>query len=81
MDIETQKIYESYFELFGSAGWKQFVEDLEQSKEDFSNILAIKDAKELHKRQGMIEMLDTIINMPDMMEMAYTNAKEAGYDA
>lgn len=71
MDKETQDIYEQYFELFGTPGWQQFAKDLEDSKDEFNDVLSIKDAKELHQRQGQITVINRIINMPDMMEYAY----------
>ena len=30
MDQETQKYYETYFELFASDGWKQFIEEINE---------------------------------------------------
>lgn len=76
MDTETREIYETYFELFSSPGWKLFVSDLEESIEEFSNLLSIKDSKELHQRQGHIQMIERVIGMPDMMEYAFQQALE-----
>ena len=81
MTNEEMNIYETYFELFSSPGWQQFITDIEETKKDFGNILSVKDAKELHYRQGQTAMIDTIIGMADMMEYAFNEAKEAESDA
>lgn len=81
MTREEQDIYDTYFELFSSPGWKQFLKDLEESRAEFDTVVSVKDAQELHQRQGQIRMIDTILGMPDMMEYAYNEAKEAESDA
>ena len=81
MDQETQKVYESYFTLFSSPGWKQFALDLEESLKDISDIRNLKDAKELHRAQGKVELIENILNMDNMMELAFEQAKEQSSDA
>jgi hypothetical protein len=81
MDKDIQTVYENYFDLFGSVGWKQLCFDLQETRKDFDQVLSCKDEKELYQRQGQLIMLDRILNMPDMMEYAYQQAKEAESDA
>jgi hypothetical protein len=81
MDKETSDIFDTYFELYGSPGWKQFVSDLEESRDEFDQVLTCKDAKDLHQRQGHVMMINTILNMPTLMEQAFDQANEAESDA
>ena len=59
MDKETQDYYENYFSLFQHAGWKQLMEDLEETEDSFS-LINIKDAKELHFAQGQLHILNQL---------------------
>jgi len=44
LDQETQKYYETYFELFASDGWKQFIEETKDIHDAYK-IEHIKDEK------------------------------------
>lgn len=76
MTQEQKAVFDLYDELFASRGWKQFCTDLEDSGEDFNRIEGIKDAKELHTLQGKLQMIEVILNMENMMEMAKAAAEE-----
>lgn len=61
MTPELEKYYETYFDLFTTDGWKQFVEDISSSANHF-NIRTVKDESELKFMQGQLLILDHIVN-------------------
>ena len=75
MDKELQDYYDNYFSLFQHAGWKQLMEDLEDTTESF-DVLNLKDAKELHYAQGQLNILNTLLNWKDSMSNAYENIEQ-----
>jgi len=70
MTPENVKYYENYFELFNSDGWAQLVEQAQGDKDNFQ-IEAIEDEKTLYKTQGQLFVLNTLINMEDMVRATY----------
>jgi hypothetical protein len=79
LDRETQDYYENYFSLFQHAGWKQLIEDLEETEDSFS-LINIKDDKELHFAQGQLHILNQLLNWQDSMNVAYdSNVVEESY--
>ena len=66
---ERQQL-ELYMDLFTTAGWKLFMQDLTEAAEGLANIEGIKDAKELHTRQGEVMAMARIINMEATFEAA-----------
>ena len=80
MTEQEKAIYDIYDALFLTEGWGQFITDLEDSKEEIGNIDSIKDAKELYVLQGKRSMVDTILNMQHMMELAKEQAEGDEYE-
>ena len=81
MDKELQDYYDNYFSLFQHAGWKQLIEELEET-EDSINILALENAKDLHLVQGKLHMLNQILNWQDSVTNAYdSNETEQSYQS
>lgn len=79
MDKELQDYYDNYFSLFQHPGWKQLMEDLEDTESSF-NILNLKDAKELHYAQGQLNILNQLLNWQESMNIAFdSNESEASY--
>tara|TARA_R110000803_G_scaffold130344_1_gene197699 strand:- start:83 stop:340 length:258 start_codon:yes stop_codon:yes gene_type:complete len=72
LDKELQDYYDNYFSLFQHAGWKQLMEDLEETEDSF-NLVNIKDAKELHFAQGQLHILNQLLSWQDTMNVAYDN--------
>ena len=70
MTPENVKHYENYFDLFNSDGWSQLMEQVQVDKDNFQ-IEAIADEKTLYQIQGQLFVLNTLINMEDMVRAAY----------
>jgi hypothetical protein len=72
MSADLENYYNSYFDLFRTEGWKQFISDLEQNKEIINSVDAVKDADDLHFRKGQLNVLSFILNF----EVGVNNAFE-----
>jgi hypothetical protein len=70
MEKELEAYYNTYFDLFLTEGWKQFIEDIISNANNF-NIQSIKDAEELYKAQGSLNVLTSIANFEASIKAAY----------
>jgi hypothetical protein len=52
MDKELQDYYETLLDLFASAGWKQYIEDISDNMEILQDITTIPDEKQFWFRRG-----------------------------
>lgn len=75
MTPEVEKYYENYFDLFTTNGWKQYVEQVEAEKDNFS-LEGVKDDKDLYAKQGQLYVINNILNFESMIRTAYDNLKE-----
>ena len=75
MTPELQKYYESYFDLFLTDGWKQFMEDVKESAEVF-NVRNVPDETALKFVQGQLLILDQIHNWETGIRNAYESILE-----
>lgn len=76
MNQEEQQYYDSLFTLFGTDGWKHVVAQLEANKAAVSSVRDIPDAKTLHFRQGQLDVIEVLLNLPSITEQSYKAAKE-----
>ena len=74
---EHEDVYESYFEMFDSKGWKLFKKTVIEEKEAIfkAGFYEIKSEFELGKLQGAIHYIDTILALENNMENMYDEAK------
>ena len=72
MTPENQKYYENYFDLFNTDGWSQLMEQIKVDRDNFQ-IEAIENEKTLFQTQGQLYVLNTLINMEDMVRATYDN--------
>jgi hypothetical protein len=70
MTPELQKYYEDYADLFLTDGWKTFQEDIQAAALTI-NIMAMKDAKDLHISQGKLDVFQRLLNWQNSIENAY----------
>jgi len=75
MDKELQDYFDNYFSLFQHPGWKQLLEELEDTA-DSIDLLSLEDAKELHLVQGKLSMLKQILNWKDSVTNAFDSNEE-----
>lgn len=77
MDKELEQYYNTYFDLFSSSGWKQYVQDVRDNRVMMSDVLTVKDGNDLFYRKGVLETLDRILNFESAIEAAHEEAKDA----
>lgn len=81
MTPEVQKYYETYFSLFVTEGWKQFLKDVNQNIDNFQ-ILNIKDEANLRFIQGQLDLLYRLQNWENTIKTSYDSVQEQDtYDA
>jgi hypothetical protein len=71
MDKALQEYYEARFEMMSSQGWLDFIEDVESIIANYEKVLDIKDAEELFKRKGQLDILYWIVNLKRESETAW----------
>lgn len=71
MDKALQEYYEARFEMMSSQGWLDFIEDVEGILANYEKVLDIKDAEELFKRKGQLDILYWIVNLKRESETAW----------
>lgn len=72
MTREEQDYYETYFELFATKGWKQFIEDITASKESLS-IETVDTVESLYHAKGQLYVINNALNFETMMRNTYDN--------
>ena len=68
MDRELQKWYEGQFELFGTQGWKDFVEKAAEMFDAYDSVEAVQNAEQLHRIKGILEILRWITSWQEAVE-------------
>lgn len=76
MTPEVQNYYETYFDLFASKGWKQFVEDITASKENL-NIETVDTLESLYHAKGQLYVINNALNFETMIRNAYDDVVES----
>lgn len=77
MTKEEQLYYNNFFDLFGTPGWSQFIEELEDRAEAY-DIGYLNNEKDLFKTQGELSIIRMILNFEQFIEQGYelsTNAQ------
>ena len=81
MTQEEEQFYRNMFDMFGSKGWKQLVEQLQEQVDGY-NISGIQNEQHLFMVKGEINILNQLINLQATAEATYESAKEdEGYAA
>ena len=70
MTKEDQKYYEDYFDLFATAGWKQFVGEVEESISRFTFDIVDSD-KDLFLAKGQLLILNNTKNFETLIRNNY----------
>ena len=73
MTQEEQIYYDNFFSLFGTAGWSQFIEEI-QDRADMYEIGYLKDEKDLYRVQGELSIIKMILNFEQFIEQGYESS-------
>ena len=76
MTPELEKYYENYFDLFMSAGWRQFKEEAQDGYEAL-DVERCKDWDSFLVTKTRREQLNNILKFEDMIRSAYESALAA----
>lgn len=71
MDKALQEYYEARFDMMSTQGWQDFIEDVEKIVEAYDKVLDIRDAEELWKRKGQLDILNWVLNLKRESETAW----------
>jgi hypothetical protein len=71
IDPELEKYYESLSDIFQLEGWKFLLEDFTQSEESLRDIVTCKTEKELHYRQGQLDIIGKLLRFEDGIKNSY----------
>jgi hypothetical protein len=75
MTPELEKYYETYFDLFTTDGWKQFIEDVNENAKTF-DVRNVPDEQALNFVKGQLLIIDKLLNWEASVEVAYNQVKE-----
>ena len=70
MNRDLQEYYENYFEMFATKGWKQLMEDVEDSIDSFK-VENISSEQELMIAKGQLSQLRSFKGLQAVIEQAY----------
>ena len=63
MEKELEDWYENYFEMFGTAGWKQLEKTFSELYEFKDSVPNLKDANDFHFVKGELSVLSILLNL------------------
>ena len=63
MAPELEKYYNNYFSLFRNKGWKQLMEELNNTVAQTNDVQNIKDSEDLFIRKGQLAVMANILNL------------------
>ena len=69
-EVELEKYYRSFEEMFRSDGWKNLTEDLRGSALNVNSVEACKDDKDLYFRKGQLVVMANMLNLEAQIETA-----------
>lgn len=75
MTQEEELYYRNLFDVFGTQGWKQIVERLQEQVDGY-NIFYIQNEQQLNMVKGELNILNQLINLQATAEAAYESVKE-----
>ncbi len=73
MTREEQIYYDNYFELFGSSGWSQLLEEL-KDREATYDLAYISDERTLYQAKGELGIIRMVLNFEQFIEQGYEEA-------
>ena len=71
MEITLQKYYEDRFEMMGTPGWQDFIEDVQALFTTYNGINSIETFEEFQKRKGQVDILQWLLSLKDVSEQSY----------
>jgi hypothetical protein len=80
MTPEVEKYYETYFDLFSTDGWKQFIQDVSDNLQQY-DVRSVENVDDLRFKQGQLKVIDHVMNWEALIRNAYEEiANDASQD-
>ena len=76
MTPELQHYYESRFDMMGTDGWKDLMEDIDNMINSLNNISTIPDEKSLQFKKGELSILTWLKTLKQVSTQAYEELNE-----
>jgi hypothetical protein len=73
MTKEEEIYYNNYFELFGSSGWVQLLDEL-KDREATYDLAYINDERSLYLAKGELGIIRMLLNFEQFIEQGYESA-------
>lgn len=70
-DPELERYYESLIDIFQLEGWKFLLEDFTDSEESLRDLVTCRTEKELHYRQGQLDIIGKLLRFEDSIKNSY----------
>jgi hypothetical protein len=70
-DPELEKYYNSLIDIFQTEGWKSLLEDFTSSETSLRDLVTCKTEKELHYRQGQLDIIGKLLSFEDGIKNSY----------
>jgi hypothetical protein len=75
-DVELEKYYRSFEDMFRSDGWKNLLEDLKGSALNLNSVEACKDEQDLYFRKGQLAIMANLLNLETQIQTAKEQYEE-----
>lgn len=75
-DVELEKYYRSFEDMFRSDGWKNLLDDLKGSALNLNSIEACKDEQDLYFRKGQLAVIANLLNLETQIQTAKEQYEE-----
>ena len=69
-EVELEKYYRSFEEMFRLDGWKNLTEDQKGSAVNINSVEACQDDKDLYFRKGQLAVMANMLNLEAQIETA-----------
>ena len=70
-DPELERYYESLIDIFQLEGWKFLLEVFTQTEESLRDLVTCRTEKELHYRQGQLDIIGKLLSFEDGIKNSY----------
>jgi|TARA_B110000196_G_C20793962_1_gene496890 hypothetical protein len=76
IDKELELYYRNMHSMFGSDGWKQLLEDLQNNARTINSVELTKDNDDLCFRKGQLNVIASLLNLQAQIEATEAEASE-----
>lgn len=75
MNRELQDYYENRFDMMGSRGWKDLIEDVQNLHNAYDKVASIASPDDFYFRKGQLDILQWLLSLKEVSEQTYEELK------